>query len=52
MSGVQGFGLNGVVQWKLGELSTEEGSGTHCVAVKSVDIWKSTSVESGSLVCN
>jgi hypothetical protein len=32
-------------------LSTEEDSGTPCVAVKCVDIWKNTSGEGGCLVC-
>ncbi len=51
-SDVKAFGLTGVVHWKLGDLSAEEESGTPCVAVKCVDIWKNTSGESGSLVCN
>ena len=36
---------------KLKDLSAEEESGTPCVAVKCVDIWKNTSGEGGSLVC-
>ncbi len=51
-SDVKAVGLTGVVHWKLGDLSAEEESGTPCVAVKCVDIWKNTSGESGSLVCN
>ncbi len=38
--------------WKLGDLSAEEESGIPCVAVKCVDIWRNTSGEGGSLVCN
>ena len=38
--------------WKLSNLSAEGESGIPCVAVKCVDIWKNTSGESGSLVCN
>ena len=45
---MKAFGLTGVVHWKLGDLSAEEESGTPCVAVKCVDIWKNTSGESGS----
>ncbi|GHN17454.1 hypothetical protein ME782_19150 [Lactobacillus delbrueckii] len=37
---------------KLSFLSAEEESGTPCVAVECVDIWKNTSGEGGSLVCN
>ncbi len=51
-SDVKAFGLTGVVHWKLEDRGAEEGSGTPCVAVKCVDIWKNTSGESGSLVCN
>ncbi len=51
-SDVKAFGLAGVVHWELGDLSEEEESGTQCGAVKCVDIWKNTSGESGSLVCN
>ncbi len=51
-SDVKAVGLTGVVHRKLGDLSAEEESGTRCVAVKCVDIWKNASGESGSLVCN
>lgn len=40
------------VLWKLDNLSAVEESGTPCVAVKCVDIWKNTSGEGGSLDCN
>ena len=46
---MKAFGLTEEVHWKLGDLSAEEESGTPCVAVKCVDIWKNTSGESGSL---
>ena len=49
---MKAFGLTEVVHWKLEDLSAEEESGTPCVAVRCVDIWKNTSGESGSLVCN
>ncbi len=49
---VKACGLTGEVQLKLGDWSAEEDSGTPGVAVKCVDIWKNTSGESGSLVCN
>ena len=38
--------------WKLGDLSTEEESGIPRVAVKCVDMWRNTSGEGDSLVCN
>ena len=38
--------------WKLDDLSAVEESGTPCVAVKCVDIWKTTSGEGGFLDCN
>ena len=38
--------------WKLDNLSAVEESGTPCVAVECVDIWKNTSGEGGSLDCN
>ena len=38
--------------WKLGNLNAEEESGIPCVAVKCVDIWRNTSGEGDSLVCN
>ncbi len=45
-------GSTGEGHWKLGDLSAEEESGIPCVAVKCVDIWRNTSGEGGSLVCN
>ena len=36
----------------LENLSTGEGGGTPCVAVKCVEIWKNTSGEGGRLDCN
>ena len=51
-SDVKAFGLTGEVHRKLDNLSAEEGSGTPCVAVECVDIWKNTSGEGGYLVCN
>ena len=38
--------------WKLVNLSVVEVSGTPCVAVECVDIWKNTSGEGGFLDCN
>ena len=49
---MKALGLTEEVHRKLGNLSTEEDSGTPCVAVKCVDIWKNTSGEGGRLVCN
>ncbi len=49
---VKAFGLNEEVHRKPGDLSAEEESGTPCVAVECVDIWKNTSGEGGFLVCN
>ncbi len=46
------FGLTEEVHRKPGDLSAEEDSGTQCVAVECVDIWKNTSGEGGCLVCN
>ncbi len=51
-SDVKAFGTTGEVHQKLLNLSAEEESGTQCVAVECVDIWKNTSGEGGSLVCN
>ncbi len=51
-SDVKAFGSTGEVQQKLLNLSAEEEGGTPCVAVECVDIWKNTSGEGGSLVCN
>ncbi len=51
-SDVRAFGLAEEVQRKPGDLSEEEDSGTPCVAVECVDIWKNTSGEGGCLVCN
>ena len=42
---MKAFGLTEVVHWKLEDLSAEEESGTPCVAVKCVDIWKNTSAK-------
>ena len=44
---MKAFGLTGEVHRKLDNLSAEEGSGTPCVAVECVDIWKNTSGEGG-----
>ncbi len=51
-SDVKAFGSTGELHQKLLNLSAEEESGTPCVAVECVDIWKNTSGEGGSLVCN
>ncbi len=51
-SDVKAFGLTGEVHRKPGDLSAEDDSGTPCVAVECVDIWKNTSGEGGCLVCN
>ncbi len=51
-SDVKAFGLTEEVHRKPGDLSAEEDSGTPCVAVECVDIWKNTSGEGGCLVCN
>ncbi len=51
-SDVKAFGLAEEVHRKAGDLSAEEDSGTPCVAVECVDIWKNTSGEGGCLVCN
>ena len=42
-SDVKAFGLTEEVHRKPGDLSAEEDSGTPCVAVECVDIWKNTS---------
>ncbi len=44
-SDVKAFGLTEEVHRKPGDLSAEEDSGTPCVAVECVDIWKNTSGE-------
>ncbi len=49
---VKGFGSTGELNPKMLNLSAEGESGTACVAVECVDIWKNTSGEGGSLVCN
>ncbi|CDL86735.1 conserved hypothetical protein [Xenorhabdus cabanillasii JM26] len=49
---MKAFGLTEEVHRKPGDLSAEEDSGTPCVAVERVDIWKNTSGEGGCLVCN
>ena len=51
-SDVKALGLTEELHRKLFYLSAEEESGTPCVAVECVDIWKNTSGEGGSLVCN
>ena len=51
-SDVKAFGLIEEVHRKPGDLSAEEDSGTQCVAVDCVDIWKYTSDEGDCLVCN
>ncbi len=51
-SGVQAFGLTEEVHRKPGDLSAEEDSGTPCVAVECVDIWKNARGEGGWLVYN
>ncbi len=51
-SNVQALGVNEEEHLKQGDLSAEEYSGTPCVAVECVDIWKNTSGEGGCLVCN
>ncbi len=51
-SDVKAFGLTEERHRKPGDLSAEEDSGTPCVAVECVDIWKNTSGEGGCLVCN
>ncbi len=45
-------GTTGELHQKLLDLSAEEESGTPGVAVECEDIWKNTSGEGGSLVCN
>lgn len=40
------------VHWKLEDLSAEEESGIPRVAVKCVEMWRNTSGEGDSLVCN
>ncbi len=49
---MKAFGLTDEVNLKPVDLSAEEASGTPCVAVECVDIWKNTSGEGGCLVCN
>ncbi len=51
-SDVKAFGLTEEVHRKPGDLSAEEESGTPCVAVECVDVWKNTRGEGGCLVCN
>ncbi len=51
-SDVKAFGLTEEVLRKPDDVSAEEDSGTPCVAVECVDIWKNTSGEGGCLVCN
>nr|QGF22329.1 hypothetical protein [uncultured bacterium] len=45
-------GSTGEGHWKLGNLSAEEESGIPRVAVKCVEMWRNTSGEGDSLVCN
>ncbi len=49
---VKSLGLTEELQLKLIFLSVGEESGIPSVAVECVDIWKNTSGEGGSLVCN
>ena len=49
---MKALGSTEEVHRKPVNLSAEEESGTPCVAVECVDIWKNTSGEGGSLVCN
>ncbi len=51
-SEVKAFGLTEDVHREQGDWSAEEGSGTPCVAVECVVIWKNSSSEGGCLVCN
>ncbi len=46
---VKALGSTEEGHWKLDDLSAVEESGTPCVAVKCVDIWKNTSGEGGFL---
>ena len=52
MSDVKAPGSTGEGHWKLGNLSAEEESGIPRVAVKCVEMWRNTSGEGDSLVCN
>jgi hypothetical protein len=49
---VKAPGSTGEGHWKLEGLSAEEKSGIPRVAVKCVEMWRNTSGEGGSLVCN
>ncbi len=49
---MKAVGLTEEVHLKPDDLSAEEASGTPCVAVECVDIWKNTSGEGGFLVSN
>ncbi len=49
---VKFVGVTEEVQRKPGDMRAEEVSGTPCVAVECVDIWKNTSGEGGCLVYN
>ncbi len=51
-SDVKAPGSTGEGHWKLGNLSAEEESGIPRVAVKCVEMWRNTSGEGDSLVCN
>ncbi len=49
---MKAHGLTVEGHWKLEDLSTEEESGIPRVAVKCVEMWRNTSGEGDSLVCN
>ena len=51
-SDVKAPGLTGEGHWKLEDWSAEEESGIPRAAVKCVDMWRNTSGEGDSLVCN
>src|SRR5699024_12337846 len=51
-SDVKSHGLTVSGHGKLGDLSTAEESGFPRVAVKCVEVWRNTSGEGDSLVCN
>ena len=49
---MKAYGSTVELHRKLDNLSAVEESGTPCVAVECVDIWKNTSGEGGLLDCN
>src|SRR5699024_12369605 len=49
---VKSCGVTTSGQWKLSSWSAEEESGIPRVAVKCVEMWRNTSGEGDSLVCN